>query len=472
MHLRSQVRAVTPSTLETATAPTARSSRRLQGLPPEFVPSSSRLEITMATTTTNQASQTHDAQYSLPHVFHAPQTPRPFHGDTFEDVEDWLDHFERVASINEWDDLRKLRRVYFVLEDSAKTWYENHEGSFATWQEFSRQLRDAYRNAERKERAEQAISSRNQRPNERVSMFVEDMLRLFRRADPAMPEEKKVRHLMRGVKEQLFAGLVRNPPTTVAEFVSEATTMERTLQQRSSQYERHDITATACSLGSDSEKQVLADFIRSVVRDELRQLQAVAPVGPQPPMTALADVIRNEIRQAVQPLAPPRPEVPVLTYAAALRAPAPPSTDPIMRTVDQPTHLFPDTSSHPLPGSRYPSVHTYRPPVSRQSATKASVWRSSDNRPLCYHCGEAGHVYRDCQYRQLGLRGFHPDARCPRYGERPREIEAYLTGQRIPSTVQRRHSRSPSPRRSVSPSLPSSSYAPLRNRSPSPHRGN
>lgn len=64
-------------------------------------------------------------------------------------------------------------------------------------------------------------------------MFVKDMLRLFRCVDPAMLEEKKVRHLMCGRKEQLFARLVHNLPTTVGEFISEATTMERILQQRS-----------------------------------------------------------------------------------------------------------------------------------------------------------------------------------------------------------------------------------------------
>lgn len=274
---------------------------------------------------------------------------------------------------------------------------------------------------------------------------------------------------MRGVKEQLFAGLVRNPPTTVAEFINEATTMERTLQYRSSQYERHDVTPAACFIGADSERHALAEFIRSVVRDELRQLQAA---GPQPPVSDLTDLIRNEIRQVVTPLAPTRPEAPVLTYAAALRSPAPHGPDPTMGRMDQASHRFQGTSSTPPPASRFPSAPTYRPSGSRQNATKASVWRTSDNRPLCYHCGEAGHVYRNCQYRQLGLRGFHPDARCPRYGERPRDIEAYLTGQQAPRLGQRPQSRSPSPRRPTSPSIPSSSYAPFRGRSPSPHRGN
>ncbi|KAH8035825.1 hypothetical protein HPB51_008896 [Rhipicephalus microplus] len=244
-------------------------------------------------------------------------------------------------------------------------------------------------------------------------MFVEDMLRLFKRADPAMPEEK----------------------------------------ERSSQYERQ-IPATTCSIGSDSERQALADFIRSIVLDELRQLQAV---GSHPPVSALADVIRQEVRQAVTPLAPiapPIPEAPILTYAAALRSPAPPATDTAMRPRYQAMQPFHDTTSSPPLGSRFSSTPTYLPSTSRQSGSKASTWRTSDNRPLCYHCGEAGHVYRNCQYRQLGLRGFHPDARCPRYGERPREIEAYLMGQRTSSTIQHHQSRSPSPRWSTPPVCP------------------
>lgn len=141
-------------------------------------------------------------------------------------MEDWLDDFDRVAEVNDWDERKKLRRVYFALEDSARTWFANHEPSITTWQEFQRQIRDTYSSPARKERAEQALQSRVQKPNESVAMFVEDMSRLFKRADPGMTEAKKVRLLMRAVKEQLFAGLMRRPPATVAEFVSEATTME------------------------------------------------------------------------------------------------------------------------------------------------------------------------------------------------------------------------------------------------------
>ncbi|XP_077537193.1 uncharacterized protein LOC144149458 [Haemaphysalis longicornis] len=68
-------------------------------------------------------------------------------------------------------------------------------------------------------------------------MYCEDMYSLFTRPDPSMAEDKKLGHLMRGVKQELFAGLVRHPPHTVAEFVAEATPMERTLEERARQGE-------------------------------------------------------------------------------------------------------------------------------------------------------------------------------------------------------------------------------------------
>lgn len=40
-----------------------------------------------------------------------------------------------------------------------------------------------------------------------------------------------VRYLMRGVKEQLFGGLLRSPPKTVSEFLTEAVLVDSTLRQ-------------------------------------------------------------------------------------------------------------------------------------------------------------------------------------------------------------------------------------------------
>ncbi|KAM7308248.1 hypothetical protein ISCGN_011882 [Ixodes scapularis] len=49
----------------------------------------------------------------------APKTPTPFHGDTHEDIEDWLQHYERVARHNGWSAEHCLQNLYFSLEGTA-----------------------------------------------------------------------------------------------------------------------------------------------------------------------------------------------------------------------------------------------------------------------------------------------------------------------------------------------------------------
>ncbi|KAM7295620.1 hypothetical protein ISCGN_025117 [Ixodes scapularis] len=159
---------------------------------------------------------------------------------------------------------------------------------------------------------------------------------------------------------------------------------------------------------------------------------------------SIAEAVREEVQRALQPEVPVTtvaPEEPTLSYAAVARRPpqAPrQATAPPRR--DAPTPQYPrrqEDQAHVRPD--------------RPAPRKTDVWRTADRRPLCYHCGEADHVYRRCPYRRLGLRGFHPNDPRPRYGERPREIDEYLRRPQSPEPASRREFRSPSPRRAATP---------------------
>ncbi|MDD9361577.1 MAG: hypothetical protein PV344_01455, partial [Anaplasma sp.] len=169
----------------------------------------------------------------------APRTPAPFHGDDHEDVEDWIVQYDRVARHNGWTDLQRLQNLYFALDGTARHWYENHEAALTSWEACKQELKRTFANQHRRERAEDLLRARTQGPHETVTSFVEDVLRLSARADPSATEEKKLRVLMRGVRDEIFGGLVRNPPTTVEGFVTEATNIERALLSRASHYHRH-----------------------------------------------------------------------------------------------------------------------------------------------------------------------------------------------------------------------------------------
>ncbi|XP_077553159.1 uncharacterized protein LOC144167894 [Haemaphysalis longicornis] len=214
--------------------------------------------------------------------------PKVFYGEPYEDAEDWLDHFERVAAFNGWDNRFKLPNVYFSLEENARTWYENNESTMSSWEEFCQRLLATYPNSDRKEKAEAALQTRNQRPNESVAMYAEHMAHLFKRADPSMTDDTKVRHLMRGVKQGIFAGLMRSPPTTASEFVCEATTIERALHQRARHYSRNEPALPNVS-GMDS--LGLRELVRQIVREELQRLQQ-GQVPPAP--LSIAELVREE----------------------------------------------------------------------------------------------------------------------------------------------------------------------------------
>lgn len=188
--------------------------------------------------------------------------------------------------------------------------------------------------------------------------------------------------------------------------------------------------------------------VRVIVQEELGKLKVSSPDPAIASASSIAEMVRAELRQT---LVPPGPSVepPEVNYAAALRR-------QLVPVVPRQEPLITDTDFTP------PRRSTLRPQI-----RKTDVWRTADHRPLCYHCGEPGHVYRRCPYREIGLPGFSPTARRPRIGERPAAIEDYLANRQ--DTAPNHRSRSPSPGRRSSPYRRSETPG---TRSPSPRRGN
>ncbi|KAG0425812.1 hypothetical protein HPB47_027044 [Ixodes persulcatus] len=269
----------------------ARASRRLQGLLQSLVNCQNH-RGNPSRPLTASSSQTSVTPYVV-YLPVAPRTLAPFHGESHEDIYDWVQQYERVARHNGWTPEQCRQNAYFALEATARNWFENHEASITSWEQLKAALRRTFTNQQQKKRAEKA---RIQGLNESVVSFVEDVQRLRNRADSQASEAKKLRILMRGAKKNIFGGLVRAPPITVEGFVTEATNIERALQARASHYQR--LPGVAALSPPSCNSPDLREIIRDTVREELRKL---LPTDNPPAALSIAEVFREEGQRAYQP---------------------------------------------------------------------------------------------------------------------------------------------------------------------------
>lgn len=122
-----------------------------------------------------------------------------------------------------------------------------------------------------------------------------DMGRVFHQADSNMLKYKRFHHLMQPVKEQLFGELICSTPKTVAEFLTEAVTMEKVLQQHN-WYDWQVNAASVIGLGSSTtDAEALRELIRLVVRGELHQLHQ----AQQPTTNYIVSIIRDQVQHAL-----------------------------------------------------------------------------------------------------------------------------------------------------------------------------
>lgn len=366
---------------------------------------------------------------------YAPQRdPQVFSGLRGEDVEEWLDNYDRVSDYNRWDEPHKLRNVPFYLREVAKTWFYNHEGDFPDWSAFTEQLRQVFgTSAGRSEVAKQKLATRVQGADESYTSYIEDVLALCRRAQSDMPEADRIRHILKGINFVAFNAFLLQSPNTVRDIITTCQRLDALSSIR--------LPRASGDVGITVNDELRA-LIRNIVREELHgYASGNIPVVPARPAPNLRDVIKEELasmRNAACLQSPVAACVP--SYAdVASRPPAPIASVP------------PD---HNLCVGAYDHVAS----VAAKAPAQAhySTWRPP--RPVCYYCGIRGHISRFCRRRQQDERRGYS------YYERdfiPR-TDAYAPAPYTPSPR-----RSPSP--PLSEAMPRPSRSPRR-RSPSPFR--
>ncbi|GFV53603.1 CCHC-type domain-containing protein [Trichonephila clavipes] len=188
-------------------------------------------------------------------------------------------------------------------------------------------------------------------------------IRLCQEVNPLMKEDEKVSHLMKGVAEDIYQAPLTREINDTASFIKWCNYIEDMKQKRVGRprFERLPNVVPVASLTDETD---LVSLIRTIVREEVHRL-----VNQTQESLTRSPILRRDRSRRVE------------------RVLAPVSTKP--------------TETRPRP--TYAAVtRKYRAPVQKfpPEPRKTDVWRTADNRPVCFHCGRPGHVMRYCRERK------------------------------------------------------------------------
>ncbi|GFR04604.1 CCHC-type domain-containing protein [Trichonephila clavata] len=378
-----------------------------------------------------------DAQTILmtPTVLAESRKPTIFRGEPGQDPIKWLKEYQKVSLYNRWDDTMQLANVYFFLDGTVRKWYENNEGNFTSWTLLENGLKAAFGDTQTYvRRAKNRLKSRAQQPGECIQSYIQDVLELCKQAEPNMPEEDKVSHLMKGVAEYLFQALLARDVQTSADFTRWCLYIEEMKQKRlrSCKFER---LPNVVLIAANDEVTDLMSLIRQVVREEMQHVFSQPLNIRKPELQSIEAIIKDEVDRSLATITSQPITSNQQFFSSAQR--------PTLKTPRRPTTY----------AARSPIIV---PPPQYEAQRKTDLWRTADSRPVCFHCGRPGHVVRYCRERRAIFNDYRRNN--PRNYNLPDEYENNANH----DAPFRR--RSPSPARGRSPTRRT------RSRSPTPYR--
>lgn len=294
------------------------------------------------------------------------RSPSTFVGDSGQDPNKWLKDYDRVSKYNRWDDCMRLANVYFFLHGTAKQWFENNEETLDSWSKFETEIKSTFGDAKRHVlNAEEQLKNRAQRQGESTQSYIQNVLGLCQKINPSMKEGEKVSHLMKGVAEDVYQTLLTKNISTTSEFISTCQYIEE-MQQKRIGRNKFSRLPNVVPVASLEEQADLVGLVRQVVREEVQRILSESTLTSASNSPSLEEMIREEVVNTLAPIS---------------------SSNSPWREVKprrQSTYTAPSRSQQlPIGQSR-----------------KTDLWRTEDNKPVCFHCGRPGHVARYCRERK------------------------------------------------------------------------
>ena len=153
-----------------------------------------------------------------------------FNGALNENVEEWLDHFEWIATAHSWGQELSCIQLPVYLGGAAKIWYETLQ--IEDRKEYNRLREKLVRSFQKIEvpvRRLQELVDRNQHLEERVSIYAYEKVKLCNQMDKKMLEKNKVIYFIQGLRRDLQTFVSLKEPKMLEDAIQLARKKEESL---------------------------------------------------------------------------------------------------------------------------------------------------------------------------------------------------------------------------------------------------
>jgi hypothetical protein len=275
---------------------------------------------------------------------------KPFLGNPEDDATKWLDsivHFIDIIRLPANKDELCFQYAPAFLKAYAYRWWNENKNFIYDWSCFKRMFIEQF--GEKNEYLlEQQLNQRKQQPNEPVIKYYYDMIDLCHKCDPTMSDKQKIRKLILGLRLSLYQEAIKEDYSTPKQFLIKA-----------QQFENIEKLVELRIDDSTTRQQCIDEPVPLSLAESSSYVQHQGPSSP----FSSHNLSRSNIHSASSDSRP---------YPALLDPPRDSPSSPS-------TKRFPHSSNSTLPSPSPDPTHMMN--------------------YQCYHCGQWGHVARNCRQR-------------------------------------------------------------------------